>query len=127
MRPNAATLAAGFDQRYREIIHAGSGAHEFNYFRGTAPAGDVDAVCAVAGEWTRLKDVMKLAGFTKGRTVLALDSAVRAVMKGVASEHPELPLAEIALQLIKRMDAAGHDPMPFAAAFVDECESMDAK
>ena len=51
----------------------------------------------------------------------------RAVMKGVASEHPELPLAEIALQLIKRMDAAGHDPMPFAAAFVDECESMDAK
>ena len=78
MRPNAATLAAGFDQRYREIIHAGSGAHEFNYFRGTAPAGDVDAVCAVAGEWTRLKDAMKLAGFTKGRTVLALDSAVRA-------------------------------------------------
>ena len=78
MRPNAATLAAGFDQRYREIIHAGSGAHEFNYFRGTAPAGDVDAVCAVAGEWTRLKDAMKLAGFTKGRAVLALDSAVRA-------------------------------------------------
>ena len=77
MTRNAADLAAGFDQRYREIIHAGD-PQSFNYFRGIAPVSDIDAVCAVAGEWIRLKDVMKLAGFTKRRTVLALDSAVRA-------------------------------------------------